>query len=595
MRLKIVLPALLSLALLTGCAQLPASKPAPPQARKTPFPEVIFDGVAGFKDTPMQPGGLWHVHDPGRPQPPIVTPGSFSELATPPSDAVVLFDGRDLSQWQSVKGGPAPWTIVDGAMVSRQTDIVSTREFGDLQLHVEFCEPLPATGSGQGRGNSGVFLMGKYEVQVLDCFNNKTYADGATAGLYGQHPPLVNACRPPGQWQTYDITFTVPHFAADGTLVAPGYVTVIQNGVVVQNHQAFRGPTNWRVPGKYIPHGPTGPIGLQYHNNAVRFRNIWVRALAAPDGPPDDWRIQTLAPSAPAKSLGSPVGSPRANELRLLAGRPMKQPAATPKKLLVVSTTAGFRHSSIPTAERILAQLARESGAFTVDFVRQPPGQPAPLKKDASDDQKAAFQAAQDRWNDSLKTVLQKLSPESLANYDGVVFLSTTGDLPIPDREGFLHWINEGHAFIGLHAATDTFHNWPGFIDMLGGEFEHHGRQVSVECLNQDPHHPATAFLGKSWTISQEEIYQFKNYDPSRVHDLLILDKHPETGAPGHFGVAWCKNYGQGRVFYTSLGHREDIWNPDPNLKDRKNSPAVSQAYQRHVLGGIKWALGLAP
>jgi type 1 glutamine amidotransferase len=132
---------------------------------------------------------------------------------------------------------------------------------------------------------------------------------------------------------------------------------------------------------------------------------------------------------------------------------------------------------------------------------------------------------------------------------------------------------------------------------MLGGEFARHGRQVGVECLNQDPQNPATASLPAKWDISQEEIYQFseqlKNYDPAKVHELLILDKHPEDGSSGHFGVSWCKRYGTGRVFYTSLGHREDIWDPDPDIKDRKNSPEISKQYQAHVLGGIEWALGL--
>jgi hypothetical protein len=249
---------------------------------------------------------------------------------------------------------------------------------------------------------------------------------------------------------------------------------------------------------------------------------------------------------------------------------------AAPKKLLVVTTTTGFRHSSIPTAERILEQLGRDSGEFTVDFVRQPPGNP----QDPG-------------WQDSLKAALQKLSPDSLKNYDGVVFASTTGDLPIPDPQGFLDWIKAGHAFIGIHAASDTFHHWPGYIDMLGGEFLKHGPQVSVDCLNQDPQNPATASLPPTWIIFQEEIYQFKNYDPAKVHDLLILNQHPETGASGHYAVSWCKSYGTGRVFYTSLGHREDIWDPNPALKDRKNSPEISKAYQAHVLGGIEWALGL--
>jgi len=266
---------------------------------------------------------------------------------------------------------------------------------------------------------------------------------------------------------------------------------------------------------------------------------------------------------------------------------------AEPKKLLVVTTTTGFRHSSIPTAEKILEQLGQTSGEFTVDFVHQPPGKPENLKPNATDEQKAAFKAAEDKWNESLKAALQKLSPESLKNYDGVVFASTTGDLPIPDQQGLLDWIKAGHAFIGIHAASDTFHHWPGYIDMLGGEFAHHGRQVSVDCLNQDPQNPATATLPATWTVAQEEIYQFKNYDAAKVHDLLILDKHPETSAPGHYGVSWCKPYGAGKVFYTSLGHREDVWDTDPTIKDRKNSPEISKTYQAHLLGGIEWALGL--
>jgi uncharacterized protein len=265
----------------------------------------------------------------------------------------------------------------------------------------------------------------------------------------------------------------------------------------------------------------------------------------------------------------------------------------TPKKLLVVTTTTGFRHSSIPTAEKILSQLAQSSGEFTVDFVEQPLGKPRDLPKDATDDEKAAHKIAENQWNDTLKIALEKLSPDSLKNYDGVVFASTTGDLPIPDKQGFLDWIKAGHAFIGIHAASDTFHGWPGYIDMLGGEFAHHGRQVSVDCLNQDPQNPANASLPKVWTISQEEIYQFKNYDPTKVHDLLILDKHPETSAPGHYGVSWCKNYGDGKVFYTSLGHREDLWDTDPNISDRKNSVEIAKQYQAHILGGIEWALGL--
>lgn len=286
---------------------------------------------------------------------------------------------------------------------------------------------------------------------------------------------------------------------------------------------------------------------------------------------------------------------------------------AAPKKLLVVSVTAGFRHASIPTMEKMLAQLATASGEFTVEFVQQPPGKPAApkklteLKTNATDEQKAAFklaaekfaadtaafETAEAKWEETLKVALKKLSPASLNHYDGVIFASTTGDLPLPDKQGFLDWIKAGHAFIGLHSASDTFHGWAPFVEMLGGEFANHGPQVAVECLNQDPQHPATAALGKSFAVSLEEIYQFKNYDAAKVHDLLILDKHPENGSPGHFAVAWCKDYGAGKVFYTSLGHREDVIDADPDMKNRKNSVEIAKAYQAHVLGGIEWALGL--
>ena len=274
--------------------------------------------------------------------------------------------------------------------------------------------------------------------------------------------------------------------------------------------------------------------------------------------------------------------------------------SAAPKKLLVVSTTTGFRHASIPTLEKMLSQLAKDSGEFTVDFVEQPTGHaptgfPAKLKNDATPEEAKAFAEAEAKWTDSLKAALQKLSPENLKNYDGVVFVSTTGyqPLPLPDSAGFFAWLKAGHAFIGLHAASDM-HGWPEYTEMIGGEFAHHGAQTNVICLNQDATHPATAMLGNSFSISLEEIYQFKSYDPAKVHDLLIMDKHPEhQEQSGHFAVSWCKDYGAGKVFYTSLGHREDVIDADPNLKDRKNSVAIAKTYQAHVLGGIEWALGL--
>ncbi|HTB82488.1 MAG TPA: DUF1080 domain-containing protein [Candidatus Sulfotelmatobacter sp.] len=263
-----------------GCESKPVASMAPAEPPKKNV-EVTIDGVAGFQDTPLQPDGKWHVHDPARPQSPIVTPGnSFSENAGPPADATVLFDGTDVSHWHDKKtGGDPAWKVEGGVMVSAKGDIESNEKFGDIQLHLEFKEPTPPKGDGQGRGNSGVFFMSQYEIQVLDNYNNPTYADGAIGGIYGQYPALANACRPPGEWETYDIIFNAPHFDADGKVVTPAYATVILNGVVVQNHQAIRGATNWKSPGIYTAHPSELPLALQYHNNSVSFRNIWVRPV----------------------------------------------------------------------------------------------------------------------------------------------------------------------------------------------------------------------------------------------------------------------------------------------------------------------------
>jgi hypothetical protein len=230
----------------------------------------------------------WKIHDMNRPVPPIITPGTASTQDTPgkaPSDAIVLFDGKDLSKWVSKDGKAAPWKVENGYVeVAPGSGYIATKDsFGDCQLHVEFSEPTPATGESQERGNSGVFLHGLYEIQVLDSYENKTYADGQVSALYGQYPPQVNAARPPGQWQTYDIIFTAPRFKPDRTLDSPAYATVLHNGVLVQNHTPVLGPMAYRAMPKYTPHGPKGPILLQDHGNPVRFRNIWVRELKGSD------------------------------------------------------------------------------------------------------------------------------------------------------------------------------------------------------------------------------------------------------------------------------------------------------------------------
>ena len=234
---------------------------------------VLEEGV-GYDDTPFLPDGKWRVHDKARPVPDVVTPGDGT---APPSDAVVLFDGSDLSAWKSGKGDDAKWRVEDGAMIVNGTGTIETREhFGSCQLHVEWATPAEVKGDSQGRGNSGVFLMGRYEVQVLDSYQNRSYADGQAGALYGQTPPARNACRSPGEWQSYDILFDAPVFEGD-RCVTPARMTVIHNGVALHHAQELIGATTHRKVATYRPHGDAGPIKLQDHGNPVRFRNIWIR------------------------------------------------------------------------------------------------------------------------------------------------------------------------------------------------------------------------------------------------------------------------------------------------------------------------------
>ena len=241
----------------------------------------------GYDDTPMLPDSQWRVHDGKRPQPRVVIPGTCSTPEKPglfPSDAVVLFDGKDTSKWVGRDGDPIQWKVEHGYMeVNRTGDIETKEHFGDCQLHIEWAAPAKVEGDSQGRGNSGVFLMGRYEMQVLDCYDNPTYADGSTAAIYGQYPPLVNACREPGEWQTYDIFFVAHRFAGE-KLVSPAYITVVHNGVLVHHHQEIMGPTGHRSVASYdTPQPPKGPIRLQDHGNPVRYRNIWMRRLKSYD------------------------------------------------------------------------------------------------------------------------------------------------------------------------------------------------------------------------------------------------------------------------------------------------------------------------
>lgn len=235
-----------------------------------------------------QPDPNYLDHDRTRPQPAVVTGATASTQEKPgnsPSDALVLFDGKDISQWVAMDGSPTKWITRDGYMECvRGSGYVRTlQNFGDCQLHVEWATPTPPHGEGQGRGNSGVFFgLDRYEIQVLDSFQSLTYPDGTAAAVYGQYPPLVNASRPPGEWQIYDIVYTAPRFDAEGKLLSPVYLTVFQNGVLVQNHVQLTGPTSWLERAPYQAHPEKQPISLQDHGNPVRFRNIWVRELGRP-------------------------------------------------------------------------------------------------------------------------------------------------------------------------------------------------------------------------------------------------------------------------------------------------------------------------
>jgi type 1 glutamine amidotransferase len=301
--------------------------------------------------------------------------------------------------------------------------------------------------------------------------------------------------------------------------------------------------------------------------------------------------------------------------------------AADAKRVLVVTTTTGFRHSSIPYAEKTLQKLGEESGVYTVvDFARQPdiqiprkPNKPKDLPANADDKAKAKYEAdmkkydaemakwtpemdaqvkdLQAKLDAGIKESLQKVSPANLeANkIDMVIFANTTGDLPLPDKDGFIKWIEDGHAFAAMHSGSDTFHHFPGYIEMLGGEFETHHAQVPADLVAADTTHPANAGLGSKWDLKQEEMYHIKSQDRAKVHMLWYMQHDPnETATQVFFPVSWCRMAGKGRVFYTSLGHREDLWSDDPALPGRVNSPEISKQYQAHILGGIKWALGLA-
>jgi hypothetical protein len=272
--------------MIAGCATNEAKKAEAPKAQPAAAaakaePAAQPKPSVQYVDTPT---GRWMVHDENRPAPPIITPGG--RRSAPPSDAVVLFDGTQASManWTDTKGQPTKWIVGDGYMESVKSAgyIQTKQEFGSCQLHVEFATPSTVQGTSQGRGNSGVFLQGQYEIQVLDSYENKTYPDGQCGALYGRAVPLVNACRKPGEWQNYDIIYHHPMFDKDGKVTRKATFTILQNGVLIQDHVTLEGGTGWinaHTITDYKAHGDKGPIQLQDHGNPVRYRNIWVREL----------------------------------------------------------------------------------------------------------------------------------------------------------------------------------------------------------------------------------------------------------------------------------------------------------------------------
>lgn len=250
-------------------------------AQEKPAPKAP---PTGYTDTPFLPGGKWRVHDDARPRPVVVTPGKTAPEA--PSDAIVLFDGKSLDEWVMDKdNAPADWIVKEGFMEVPPKghgvggSLKTKREFSDVQLHIEFATPEKVEGNSQGRGNSGVFFLGAFELQILDSFENESYADGQASALYGYKPPLVNAVRKPGEWQTYDIVFEAPKWDADGNLLKKAYITVFHNGVVTHNRQPYLGATGHKSVANYNTVRESGSIKLQDHGNPTRFRNIWVREL----------------------------------------------------------------------------------------------------------------------------------------------------------------------------------------------------------------------------------------------------------------------------------------------------------------------------
>ncbi len=481
----------------------------------------------------------------------------------PPAGAIVLLpfeEGKLANQdhWSNKQ-----WVAEDdGSILTRAGDTKSDKDYGSYKLHVEFRVPFMPAARGQGRGNSGVYQHGRYEIQVLDSFG-LTENPGECAAIYGQKPADINVSLPPGQWQTYDIDFTAPKFDASGKLVKGAIITVLHNGVKVHDAVEVKNVTGgaWGQPAK------TGPVRLQDHGNPTRFRNIWI----VPVGPSartatiQDQRHHVLAQLTAAK---------KAIEInpdmlqRITAALPDKAPAtpATPRKLLVFTRAKGFVHGSIPVAAKTFELMGKKTGAFEAV---------------ASDD-------------------LAALEADNLKQFDAVMMDNTTGAIfgPPPPAKGrkpspeeakgqallknLLDFVAGGKGICGVHSATD-WSGWDAYGKMMGAQFAQHP-YGNIVCKNEDPSNPINAaFDGKEFPFS-DEIYVFKdNYNRKDKHVLLSIDveksKLGQQARKDHdYWVSWVRPYGQGRVFYCSLGHNDGTF--------------ANKTVLKHLLAGIQYAMG---
>ena len=554
---KYVLSLSLVLAGLVGWQASSGSIAAQEKSKLPPVPE-------GYDDTPVIPGQSWRVHDRHRPRPPVVKAGE--ELGQPPSDAVVLFGGKDLAAWETsgkkgADGKPAPagWKVENGYMevVSRSGSIQTREHFGDCQLHIEWATPSEVKGKSQGRGNSGVIIMGRYEIQVLDSFENDTYPDGQAASIYGQHPPQVNVARAPGKWQIYDIIFEAPRFEGE-KLVKPARATVFHNGVLVQNAKEFVGPMAHKEVHPYRAHGLTGPLQLQDHGNPTRFRNIWYRPL----------RVE----QTPWLSLPGGEGKGKGKKVVLLAGdEEYRSEEALPQLAKILSKHHGFDTT-------VLFSTDPDSGLIDPNMQTNIPGM------------------------------------HHLKDADLVILSLRFRELPDWQMQYFVDYINSGKPVIGLRTATHAFNysrskdspfaSWSfnsnkwqgGFGQQVLGDtwISHHGRHgsQSTRGVINEANKSHAVLKGVKDVWGPTDVYGIKNL-PKDATVLLwgqvLAGMDPSDKAIDgpvnnpQMPLAWVREHktAEGKVckvFCTTMGASTDLQSED---------------LRRLIVNAAYWATGL--